>query len=99
MRRYLSDLHVVLVETRRVLKPGALAVFIVGPSIMSQSRYDAVEIISDIARSIGMNVVDGVVRKLDARRRSLPPPWHLPGENSLNKRIRSEVVMVLRKPQ
>jgi hypothetical protein len=99
IRRYLSDLHAVLTEIHRVLKPEALAVFVVGPSIISRTRYDATDVIRNIAMSIGLTVVDAVVRRLDARRRTLPPPRRIRGKNNLNKRMRSEVIMALRKPQ
>lgn len=98
IRRYLSDLQAVLTEIHRVLKPGALAVCVVGPAVVARNRYDAAEILGDLASHARFTVVDAVVRHLDARRRTLPPPRRVPGQNSLNKRLRSEVILALRKP-
>lgn len=48
-RRYLSDLAKVLSEIGRVLRTGRHAVLALGPSIISQKRTDAADLIAALA--------------------------------------------------
>jgi DNA modification methylase len=98
MRRYLSDLHAVLKETHRVLRPGALAVFALGPSVISLRRHDAAEVFQRLAENAGLAFVAAATRRLSERSRSLPPPRLVGSKNSLRKRMRSETLVALRKP-
>jgi len=98
MRRYLSDLHAVLRETHRVLKPGAVAVFALGSSIMSLRRHDAAEVFQALAEDAGLVLVAAATRRLSERNRSLPPPRLVGSKNSLRKRMRTETLVALRKP-
>jgi DNA modification methylase len=98
MRRYLSDLHAVLRETHRVLRPGALAVFALGPSVISLRRHDAAEVFQRLAEDVGLPLVAAATRRLSERSRSLPPPRLVGNKNSLRKRMRSETLVALRKP-
>lgn len=96
-RRYLSDTRHAMAEMRRVLKPGAIAVLVAGPSIVSRSRQDAGEVLGKLATDVGLSVVDVVARRLADSRRALPPPRRIAGKNELNKRFRTELFLVLRK--
>jgi hypothetical protein len=96
LRNYLSDLRRVISETHRVLKPGGLALLVLGPTVISSRRSDAVSVVNTICQGIGMNVIGSVARELNARRRSLPPP-SLVSNNPLSERMRREVVVALRK--
>jgi DNA modification methylase len=98
MRRYLSDLHAVLRETHRVLKPGAVAVFALGSSVISLRRHDAAEVFQALAENVGLALLAAATRRLSERSRSLPPPRLVGGENSLRKRMRTETLVALRKP-
>lgn len=98
MRRYLSDLYAVLREVHRVLRPGALAVFALGPSIISLRRHDAADVFRHLAESAGLSLVATATRQLSDRSRSLPPPRLVDRRNSLQKRMRSETLVALRKP-
>jgi DNA modification methylase len=98
LRRYLSDLHAVLKETHRVLRPGAVAVFALGPSVISLRRHDAAEVFQCLAESVGLGLVAAATRRLSERSRSLPPPRLVGSKNSLRKRMRSETLVALRKP-
>jgi hypothetical protein len=98
VRRYLSDLYAALCEMRRVLKPGALVLLALGPSIVSRARRDAADVIRRLGRSAGLVMVASANRPLSDRHRALPPPRLVPGQNSLHKRMRSETFVALRKP-
>ncbi len=96
LRRYLSDLRKVLAEIERVLRPGGLALLVVGPTIISSRRTDAVEVVTKLGKSVGLRFVGSTLRNLSAIRRSLPLPS--PGrQDALSKRMRREVIVALRK--
>lgn len=97
MRRYLSDLHKVLGEIERVLRKDGLAVFVVGPSMLSRRRYDSADVITALAESRGLSVVSRVTRRLRADRRALPPPSRGTQRSDLRKRMHSEIFLALRK--
>ncbi len=96
LRKYLSDLGRVIGEIHRALKPGGLALLVLGPTIISSRRSDAVNTVATLCDGLGLKVVGYAARTLNARRRSLPPPALARG-NSLADRMRREVVVALRK--
>jgi DNA modification methylase len=89
-RRYLSDIHNVLKEIRRVLKPGGKAVVVTGESILSKRRKDASHLLAVLGKSAGLRFLAAESRRITDRRRSLPPPAHVNESNGLSKRMRSE---------
>lgn len=96
VRKYLSDTRRVLGEIQRVLRPGGLSVFVLGPNIINKKRTDAVEVIASISSSVGLKTVGYVTRNLCSARRSLPPPSAVNG-NPLAKRMRKELIIAFRK--
>lgn len=99
VRRYMSDMRRVLLESKRVLKPGGAMVMALGPSVISRSDSDAGEIFGELAESIGLEIVDSIFRPLEGSRRSLPPPLAMNRENPLHQRMQGEVFLGLRKPR
>jgi DNA modification methylase len=95
-RRYLSDVRKMLCEIQRVLRCGGLVLLVVGPTIISTKKSDAVGVISEIARHVGLETVGSVARKLNLKRRSLPLPSRRDG-HSLSLRMRQEVIVAFRK--
>ena len=98
LRRYLSDLRQVLGETERVLKPGGLAVFAVGPTFYRKTRTDAAEIVGALGDAAGLVPIAEAVRLLPDFARSLPPPRLAVRATPLARRMRREVFVALRKP-
>jgi hypothetical protein len=96
LRKYLSDLRKVIGEIHRALKPGGLALLVLGPTIISSRRSDAVSTVATLCDGLGMTVVGWAGRTLSARRRSLPPPSFVHG-NQLADRMRREIIVALRK--
>lgn len=96
-RRYLSDMQAFLNEAYRVLKPGKVAIIVIGPSMISASRYDAAEIVFDLARNAGLTEVSAVRRRLSAARRALPSPGKAAAGNNLRRRMNSEFLVAVRK--
>jgi DNA modification methylase len=96
LRRYLSDFRTMLGGIHRVLRPGGLAVLVVGPMILEEAEPDAVPVVTELAESVDLDVVGSAVRTISAARRSLPPPS--PRKNRpLDQRMREEVLVALRK--
>ncbi len=96
LRRYLSDFRTLLAGIHRVLRPGGLAVLVVGPTIVESGETDAVAIVTDLAASVDLDVVGSAVRTISSARRSLPPPSS-GGDEPLDKRMREEILVALRK--
>lgn len=96
LRRYLSDFRKMLTEVRRVLRPGGLAVLVLGPTIIKSNKPDALPIVSELAASVELDVVASAVRDISAIRRSLPPPSPAT-DKPLDQRMRQEVLVALRK--
>jgi DNA modification methylase len=96
LRKYLSDLRRVISEIHRALKPGGLALVVLGPTIISSRRSDAVSTVATLCDGLGLKVIGHAARTLSARRRSLPPPSLARG-NPLADRMRREIVVALRK--
>jgi len=96
LRRYLHDMLKVFQEFERVLKTGALAVLAVGPAIISKTSSDAASVFKVLAEGTGLRFIAAVSRKLSDSHRALPPPA-LSQANNLNKRMRHEIFLALRK--
>jgi SAM-dependent methyltransferase len=96
IRKYLSDMRNVLSEIKRVLRPGCIAFLVVGPTIISSKRTDAVRVMTEIGESIGMETLGSVARRLNPNRRSLPFPTGNK-QHPLAHRMRREVIIALRK--
>lgn len=52
LRRFVYDLMVALRESRRCMRPGGIAIYVVGPSLLSRQRYDGGDVLSVIARQV-----------------------------------------------
>lgn len=96
-RRYLSDLTKAVDEMYRVLRPGGLAVMVVGPTMINSKKTDAAEVLSQIAKQVGLKTVGSTVRVINQERRSLPAPNRVIATNFLAGRMRREVIVAFRK--
>ena len=96
-RRYLADMLKVLREISRVLKPGGLAVMVVGPQIISNRYADAKMLFTSLGERADLRTVHTGSRNLSSRRRSLPPPDMVSGHNTLRNRLRRETFLVFQK--
>jgi DNA modification methylase len=97
VRRYLYDLCDSLSESFRVLRPGGHALYVMGPSIFSRRKYDAAEVLCELAREIGFRPIGHGRRDLSETRRSLPPPRRSKLANSINRRMTCEFYIALAK--
>ena len=93
IRRYASDMDVVLRQLGRVLKQDGRIVLVLGNSFLRGVVIDNASLIEALAKRIGFRLQDRRTRKIPARRRYLPPPGS--GQGALDARMRTETVLAL----
>lgn len=96
-RRYLSDLRKTIGEMQRVLKPGGLAVMVVGPTMINSKKTDAANVLDQIAQHVGLTPIGSSIRVINPQRRSLPAPNRVLKDSFLAARMRREVIVAFRK--
>ena len=97
LRGYVHDMRSVLSETRRVLRPDGKAVFVVGNCNLRETFVQNSKCIEGLADELGMVVSKIRSRPLPENRRYLPPPEASGAGKALNKRMREEVILTLKK--
>lgn len=92
LERYVLDLHALLSEIHRVLRPGGSAVFVVGNSCIRDVYIKNSRIIATILAHLGFQHRSHYSRALPSARRYLPPP--IPGAASdLTRRMHREIIL------
>jgi len=97
LRRYVRDMRGVLTETKRVLRPGGKAVFVVGSCNLRETFVQNSRCIMALAHELGLIVRKTRRRALPENRRYLPPPESSSVSNALKKRMKEEVILTLAK--
>jgi len=97
LRQYVWDMRGILSETKRVLRPGGKAVFVVGNCNIRETFVQNSKCVEGLAVELGMNVSKVCSRPLPENRRYLPPPESLTAGKALKKRMREEVIITLHK--
>ena len=72
LARYFGDMAAAIGEMARVLRPGAAAVIVVGPSTMRGILTPTHRCLADIAAAAGLDIVAVAPRSLDRDRRMMP---------------------------
>lgn len=93
VRRYASDINGTLESLREVLRPGGLALLVVGNSMIRGASIDNAGIIVAAGEGAGFEATDIRSREIPARRRYLPPPTD---GSVFSQRMRRESVITLR---
>ncbi len=91
IRRYASDMDIVLCQLGRVVKRGGRIVLVLGNSFLRGVVIDNASLIEALAKRIGFQIQDRHTREIPARRRYLPPPGN--GQSALDTRMRTETVL------
>ena len=89
---YFVDMHLVLRETARVLKPGSHLVLVVCPSHIRKVQIPTNHLLVELARDAGLKRKAEHVRTIAERRRVLP---YVDGE--LRRRMDTEYVLIFQK--
>lgn len=95
LRQYVRDMRGVLSETKRVLRSGGKAIFVVGNCNIRDTFIKNSNCIEGIASELDMIVAKAHRRSLPENRRYLPPPESSSAGKALKKRIREEVILTL----
>lgn len=91
IERYVIDLHKMIAETQRVLKPKATATFVMGNSCLRGVFIRNSEALVRAAEMVGFGKIVQSERDLPSSSRYLPTPE----SGSLSKRMRKEVILTL----
>jgi hypothetical protein len=97
LRGYVRDMRAVLSETKRVLRSGGKAVFVVGNCNLRETFVQNSKCIEGLAGELGMKVSKIRSRSLPENRRYLPPPESSSAGTALKRRMREEVILTLLK--
>jgi len=89
--RYVQDLHKLMSELDRVMKPNCQATFVVGNSCLRGVFIDNAAAVAKAAECVGFTIAAKTERELPEASRYLPLT-----SDKLGKRMRSEVILTLR---
>lgn len=93
LHRYYSEMTQTLREMYRLLKPGKVAILVVGSSNMRGQDTKTGECLAEIGRRIGFEVPAIGVRNLDRNRRMLPVGAKLSKDSQIQKRMHQELII------
>lgn len=105
LRRYFADMSAAIGEMARVLRPGAAAIIVVGPSTMRGALIPTHQCLADLASQAGLDVAGIAPRNLDRDRRMMPARNGNradtdagPDARSIERRMHTEYVIGAVKP-
>lgn len=99
LHRYYSEMTRALGEMRRVLKPGSVAIVVVGSSEMRGRDTETEQCLAEIGRALGFEVPAIGVRSLDRDRRMMPAGEKIDRQSQIQKRMHEEDVIGFYKPE
>jgi hypothetical protein len=91
LARYFEDLSAQLRQTKRVLKAGGSACYVIGNSEIRGTSVANNELLKRAGLAAGLSVLSETVRKIPDKNRYLPLP--VQAGNALAKRMRTEHVL------
>lgn len=98
LARYVWDMGGALAEVSRVLRAGGRAVYVVGDSTVRGTYIRNSAIVAAVAQENGLTLESRHSRALPANRRYMPPPKRGAASDSIEGRMRREVVLAFVKP-
>ncbi len=93
LHRYYSEMKRIFSEMYRVLKPGKVAVVVVGSSLMRGRDTETGRCLAEIGRDIGFDETIVGIRQLDRNRRMLPAGKKINLQSQIQKRMHEEYVI------
>ena len=97
LRQYVRDLRLLLKECHRVLAADGKGVFVVGDCNLRKTFIANSTAVELVGCEVGFRVEASRRRSLSENRRYLPPPATKSSGAALQKRMREEVILTLRK--
>ena len=99
LRRYYTEMSRSIAEMLRVLKPEKAAIVVVGSSVMRGIDTETAKCLGEIGTTIGFDLVDIAVRKLDRNKRMMPArkDKEQPG-SQIEERMHKEYIIGFLKP-
>lgn len=97
IERYALDMFQLMEEILRVLRPEGKAILVVGNSTLRGVFIENATVVSSAAELKGLTLLERRERDLPPSRRYLPPPVNPQGSH-LEKRMRTESVLVFQSP-
>ena len=98
LRRYFSEMHSVLAEIARVLKPGKAAVVVVGTSRLRGIDVETHKGLAALGVATGLDLAGIGTRELDRDKRMMPARWGKTRTSRIEERMHQEFVIGLIKP-
>lgn len=98
LRRYFSEMTRVLKEMRRVLKPGKVAIVVVGSSVMRGIDTETDRCLAEIGELLDFPCAGIGVRLLDRDRRMMPTSTKSRNDSQIENRMHREFVLAFVKP-
>jgi tRNA G10 N-methylase Trm11 len=98
LARYVTDMDKAVAELSRVVKPGGTGVFVMGDSTIRGVYIRNSRAILSLAKHHGFRTLSVCSRRLEAKRRHLPPPTKRKVGKELGRRLRREVILTLSRP-
>lgn len=98
LHRYYTEMHYILSEMYRVLKPGKSAIVVVASSIMRGKDTETDKCLAEIGEKIGFIVPQAGVRHLDRNKRMLPAGMKINRDSQIQQRMHEEYVIGFYKP-
>jgi DNA modification methylase len=98
LRRYYSEMALVLREMLRVLRPGKAAIVVVGSSLMRGRDTQTGDCLAEIGMHLGFGVAGVGTRNLDRNRRMLPAGHLVDANSQIQQRMHKEHVIAFWKP-
>ena len=96
LEHYLRDMCLVISEISRVTKSGAIIVFVLGNTNVGGVYLDIAGTMEQLAAAKALNRISATTRQIPNNRRYLPPPDSQEEGQPLAKRLRDEVILVLK---
>jgi len=91
--RYVKDMHDVLSEVARVLKPGGKAIFVVGNSTLKNVYLSNSDAIIALGEKLKLSLTSQTERVLPDNKRYMPSPLSNSKNTGITNRMRTEVVI------